>query len=312
MLSNEQFVKNSLELNLFFLRIMKEHLIFVSAFLMPKDAYLMDDINTLKSNLEKLLGHTIMLSRGVISPAVDETGDIVTKYTLKAEDATEFYTGLPIDTRFTKAELALPKFNSMGTTKGLIEKVFSLNQKIMDVMNVVIKIKSTLKENVFKCKMFIGLYPALTEHVLEEALFYFSMLAKLQKRVDMDINKEIVKQESFWNEIMAEHSKFIRGMLDPTEEVLIEMADKFGDEFDELNKRALKLFDDMSKLKEVTRDSLKATTKLRDFKIQGTEGILSCKVKSIILPLLSDHVLREANHYLKALKSLDTSNKARR
>lgn len=312
MLSNEQFVKNSLELNLFFLRIMKEHLIFVSAFLMPKDAYLMDDINTLKSNLEKLLGHTIMLSRGVISPAVDETGDIVTKYTLKAEDATEFYTGLPIDTRFTKAELALSKFNSMETTKGLTEKVFSLNQKIMDVINVVIKIKSTLKENVFKCKMFIGLYPALTEHVLEEALFYFSMLAKLQKRVDMDINKEIVKQESFWNEIMAEHSKFIRGMLDPTEEVLIEMANKFGDEFDELNKRALKLFDDMSKLKEVTKDSLKATTKLRDFKIQGTEGILSCKVKSIILPLLSDHVLREANHYLKALKSLDTNNKARR
>lgn len=312
MLSNEQFVKNSLELNLFFLRIMKEHLIFVSAFLMPKDAYLMDDINTLKSNLEKLLGHTIMLSRGVISPAVDETGDIVTKYTLKAEDATEFYTGLPIDTRFTKAELSLPKFNSMGTTKGLTEKVFSLNQKIMDVMNAVIKIKSTLKENVFKCKMFIGLYPALTEHVLEEALFYFSMLAKLQKRVDMDINKEIVKQESFWNEIMAEHSKFIRGMLDPTEEVLIEMANKFGDEFDELNKRALKLFDDMSKLKEVTKDSLKTTTKLRDFKIQGTEGILSCKVKSIILPLLSDHVLREANHYLKALKSLDTNNKARR
>lgn len=312
MLSSEQFVKNSLELNLFFLRIMKEHLIFVSAFLMPKDAYLMDNINTLKSNLEKLLRHTIMLSKGVISPAVDETGDIVTKYTLKAEETTEFYTGLPIDTRFTKAELALPKFNTMETTKGLTEKVFSLNQKIMDVMNVVIKIKSTLKENVFKCKMFIGLYPSLTEHVLEEALFYFSMLAKLQKRVDMDINKEIVKQESFWNEIMAEHSKFIRGMLDPTEEVLIEMADKFGNEFDELNKRALKLFDDMSKIKEVTKDSLKATTKLRDFKIQGTEGILSCKVKSIILPLLSDHVLREANHYLKALKSLDINSKTKR
>ncbi|MBM7869966.1 hypothetical protein JOC70_001436 [Clostridium pascui] len=312
MLSNEQFVKNSLELNLFFLRIMKEHLIFVSAFLMPKDAYLINDIDTLKCNLEKLLGNTIMLSRGVISPVVDETGDIVTKYTLKAEDTTEFYTGLTIDTKFTKAELALPKFNAMETTKGLTEKVFSLNQKIMDVMNSVIKIKSVLKENVFKCKMFIGLYPALTEHVLEEALFYFSMLAKLQKRVDIDINQEIVKQESFWNEIMAEHSKFIRGMLDPTEEVLIEMADKFGDEFDVLNKRALKLFDDMSKLKEVTKDSLKATTKLRDFKIQGTEGILSCKVKSIILPLLSDHVLREANHYLKALKSLDTNNKARR
>lgn len=36
MLSNEQYVRLSLELNLFFLRIVKEHNVFAAASLLPK------------------------------------------------------------------------------------------------------------------------------------------------------------------------------------------------------------------------------------------------------------------------------------
>jgi hypothetical protein len=35
---------------------------------------------------------------------------------------------------------------------------------------------------------------------------------------------------------------------------------------------------------------------------QITQGLLGCKIKSIIIPLLGDHVLRESNHYLRLLK----------
>ena len=55
-------------------------------------------------------------------------------------------------------------------------------------------------------------------------------------------------------------------------------------------------------LSNVTNDTLTETIKLRDFKKAGTEGIEECKIKSIILPLLADHVLREANHYVRILK----------
>ena len=49
-------------------------------------------------------------------------------------------------------------------------------------------------------------------------------------------------------------------------------------------------------------DSLKETLKYRDFKAAGTKGILNCEIDSIILPLLGDHVLREANHYIRILE----------
>lgn len=48
--------------------------------------------------------------------------------------------------------------------------------------------------------------------------------------------------------------------------------------------------------------SLEETRKLQEFKTAGTKGILECQISSIILPLLADHVLREANHYIRILE----------
>jgi len=55
-------------------------------------------------------------------------------------------------------------------------------------------------------------------------------------------------------------------------------------------------------ISEVTEDSFNSTLEISKFKAAGTQGILECKIKSIIIPLLADHTLREANHYLRLLK----------
>ena len=57
---------------------------------------------------------------------------------------------------------------------------------------------------------------------------------------------------------------------------------------------------------ELSKASLSKTLEYRDFKAAGTEGILTCKIDSIILPLLADHVLREANHYIRITKCRQT------
>ena len=54
---------------------------------------------------------------------------------------------------------------------------------------------------------------------------------------------------------------------------------------------------------QLTANALETTTRYQSFKTAGTIGIKDCKIKSLILPLLADHVLREANHYLRILKN---------
>lgn len=100
---------------------------------------------------------------------------------------------------------------------------------------------------------------------------------------------------------MAEHSKFIRGLLDPTEDELINIANNFSIQFDQLTNEAIRAMDSTMPLQKVTEDSLNATKAIKDFKTQGTQGILDCKIKSIIIPLLGDHTIREASHYLRLL-----------
>lgn len=106
--------------------------------------------------------------------------------------------------------------------------------------------------------------------------------------------------EEFWNQIMMEHALFIRGLLDPSEEQLIETADQFAKDYQQLLETARAR--DCQAANGLTQMSLTETLKYREFKAAGTKGILECKIASIILPLLADHVLREANHFIRILE----------
>jgi hypothetical protein len=183
------------------------------------------------------------------------------------------------------------------------QRVDAFNRRALRMTAALAGFKQTLLNNVMACKMMTGNYPLLLDHIIREARLYVRMLERLQNREEVNTEVEALEQESFWNRIMAEHSKFIRGFLDPTEEDLIGIAENFGSEFDNLTKESLQAMDKTITLAQLTEDSLEKTIKIRDFKEQGTQGLLACKVKSIIIPLLADHVLREASHYLRLLKT---------
>ena len=96
---------------------------------------------------------------------------------------------------------------------------------------------------------------------------------------------------------MMEHALFMRGLLDPSEEQLIQTADGFAKDY----RRLLDAASNANERVMRSNDTVALTKKFRDFKRAGVEGIEGCEIKSIILPLLADHVLREASHYLRLL-----------
>ncbi|MGE5473287.1 MAG: DUF2935 domain-containing protein [Ignavibacteriales bacterium] len=302
MLSSKEFVRLSLELHLFFARIMKEHSFFLEAGFTPKDKNFTEQADAFRMRFDRLLAEAVSLSNGVVNPEVLQSGEVVTPYTLKAEMASSYFTGIRIPTELTQAEVRLTGGGMMAINPMLEQRVFALNQEAMNLIAGLIQFKTVILSNVLSCKMFTVNYPLLIDHILREAKLYLRMIQRIQKREDIDIQREALEQEAFWNRIMAEHSKFIRGLLDPTEETLIETANNFANEFDELTKEAQEAMEKAIPLSKVTEDSLKATTDIKNFNTQGTQGLLNCKIKSIIIPLLGDHVLRESNHFLRLLK----------
>lgn len=282
---------------------MKEHSFFLQVGFTPKDTKFIATADAFRMKFDILLAEAISLSNGVVSNKVLKSGEVFTPFTRKAEQATEFFTGVKIPTNLTKAEECLIGSSSKKCcNKTLEERVCMLNNSAIQLVKGLIIFKSKVLRDVLCCRIFTVNYPLLIDHILREAKFYCRLVQRLQNREEIDLEREAYKQEAFWNRIMAEHSKFIRGLLDPTEEELINTANNFANEFDELTREAKKAMDKCMPISKVTDESLEATKEIRNFKAQGTKGLLECKIKSIIIPLLGDHTLREANNYLRLLK----------
>ncbi|GAA0076121.1 DUF2935 domain-containing protein [Clostridium sp. CTA-5] len=303
MLSSKKFIQQSLELHLFFARIMKEHSFFLEVGFTPKDSDYINEADAFRMGFDKLLADVICISDGVVSNDVLKSGEVITPFTLEAEQASSYFTGVKIPTNITKIEKGLVggslfEYNYMNLEK----RVFSINNRAIELTKGLKILKTRLLSDVLSCKVFTVNYPLLIDHILREAKLYLRLINMLQNREEINIQREAYEQEVFWNRIMAEHSKFIRGLLDPTENELINTANNFGHEFDKLTIKAEEAMDESISISKVTNDSLKETEKISKFKQEGTKGLLDCKIKSIIIPLLGDHTLREANHYLRLLK----------
>lgn len=294
----KEFVTLSLELNLFFIRIMKEHSFFLELGFMPRDDSFARQAGVFRMELERLLADTTELAHGLVSSRAMDSRQFVTQYTLDAEAATSFYSGIKFNTAITTGEANLGMGEAVIPTREIAQEVEMINNRAYQLTSQLADFKEDLLEAVRACKMMTSLYPLLIDHILREAKFFMNMLVSLSRGDTMMQPEDLLNQEVFWNKIMAEHSKFIAGLLDPSEETLIDSARMFGKQFDKLAADAQNATKQTVNRAQVTDSSLAATIKLRDFKAAGTKGFLDCKVKSIITPLLGDHVLREANHYM--------------
>ena len=298
MLTRKEFVTMSIDLNLFFLRIMKEHSFFLEIGFTPRDEHWADQAAMFREGFEQLLSEVTTLANGNVSANALSSNQATTQFTLEAERLTNFYTGVPFNFDLTRREEMLQPASMRMPDVQLESAVESLNRRAYQLTAKLAVFKERLLGNVRACKMFTVNYPLLIEHILREARHFMQMLVMLVRRESITGPEDILNQEVFWNRQMAEHAKFIAGLLDPSEETLIDTARMFGREFDELTAQATHATMNTARM---TSNSLEETIKLRDFKVAGTKGIIECKIESIIIPLLGDHVLREANHYLCVL-----------
>ena len=187
-----------------------------------------------------------------------------------------------------------------------VNTVSNLNKEILKAVTEGINFQKNMLSQVLSCKAFSYTYPLNLEHIIHEASAYVDILKRLESKQGEDTTvKGLIEQEMFWNHIMEEHSEFIRGYLDPSEKALFKTANGFAEKFEALENATKALVASPGNIEEVTKDSYNLVRELRNFKVQGTEGLLACKIKAIMPALLADHVTREANHYLRLLSAAE-------
>lgn len=298
----ENYATLSIETHLFFARIMKEHALFLEAGFPCKDEKWIKKADWFKEQFENLLREAVEIAGGRINNDVIESDELVTEFTIPAEKRTECLSGVKID-----SEISARTQNLRGVccrengreSRELNMRVRELNERAVWLLDGLIEFKERILKEVGKGELFNANYPLLIKHIIREAKLYRSTVEELMQNRRVSY-KNLRETEQFWNQIMMEHALFIRGLLDPSEEELIGTADEFAAEYKRLLEMAKR--QDCRAMDDMTRKSLEETLRYREFKTAGAEGILNCEIASIILPLLADHVLREANHYIRILE----------
>jgi hypothetical protein len=124
-------------------------------------------------------------------------------------------------------------------------------------------------------------WPTFLDHISREEDHF---VRRVQKLSNGDTSLDRDETAKFWSLIMGEHADFIAHLLDPAERMLIGTSQKAAEEFYEVHK-AMPL--DERKLE-------KAIDAIIDFKAVAEKGIDAGMIKSIIHPILANHVRREA------------------
>lgn len=295
----ENYAALSLETHLFFARIMKEHALFLVAGFPCKEEERSKRADWFRQEFESLLRETVRISNGRVGRRILESAELTTEFTIPAENRTENLSGIPIDSRITVVTQDLRPGCPVRWDEEIVRIVKRINERAIWLLDGLIEFKEGLLRDVKNGTLFTTNYPLLIEHILREAKLYRATVQLLMQDGNVS-RRELLGTEEFWNQIMMEHALFIRGLLDPCEEQLIETADGFAEDYCKLLEEAKR--QDCRATNELTTRSLAETRKYSEFKAAGTQGILDCKVASIILPLLADHVLREANHYIRILE----------
>ena len=151
-------------------------------------------------------------------------------------------------------------------------------------------------------------WPLFFDHTRREAVRWLARLDDIADgHVELD-RKEVV---TFWGGIMDEHAAFVAHLLDPHEYELVETAFKTSETFQALTKpagavRALvrqpgTVAKSLVQNPELDAVESAAETTL-DFKTDAARKIEAGRIKSIISPILADHVRREAVKFVDELR----------
>jgi hypothetical protein len=191
-------------------------------------------------------------------------------------------------------------------------KITSFNEKVIVAVTGIWAFKRKVLGLVIRCKLpGQNNFPLLIDHVSREANYFRKRLKELNKGKLAPLQDAIIKENVFFLRIMADHAKFIGHLLDPSERKLGDLARNFSHDFDQLLFQAKDLesmcpqSQTVPLLDQFLDQNRVSVKSLRDFKKTARDLIEECRIKSIIHPLLADHVFREAERFLEIIDMFD-------
>ena len=305
MLTEEEFYKESIDTNLYYLRTLRDFCINIELSFYGDNQY--------KSRAEFLarrsqdLGREIVtLTNGKVPTKGIDYQIYYTEYTLPIERLTEKLFNINLATDITELQLKLVPTDTFEVNDETIRTMTSMNERAIDIANEFIILAREIREEMTSNNLFSYSYPTMYNFMIITIKLYIGELNRLKEMIKKDPIIAL-DTEYGYNITAYEITSFLRGLIDPNATQYIEVLNNI------LNEIYPQLLEDYNSLplspenqQNLTERSIAVIRRIRLLITDMLKDLLAAKLYFIIEPLALDNFYRNINYFLYAL---DANNK---
>lgn len=296
MLDDISFVGQSVNINLYFLRTLREFCATIQLASLEGNSEYSDRALSIASRCEELGRMLVKYSNGNVSQEALDYQIFVTEFTLPIEELTEKLFSIKIATDITKEELNLTAGNLTVPSSEFVNNIMKFNEEAVvicdDLRELCVEIFVRQRSN----NLFLYIYPSLLLFMIREIDIYKLELERLINRsiVDPIYASDI---ELLYNLVMQAIAGFLGGLIDPYNQEEVKIFNDFNNKF----KEQVKLYRTVSitpnNQKELIEESIKLVDEFHEFMRSIIQMVLDSKINFIIEPLFLDNMYTEINYF---------------
>lgn len=300
MLTEEEFYKESIDANLYYLRTMRDFCINIELSFYGNNPY--------KARAELLARRSQDLGREIVTKTNGKVPSkgldyqiFYTEYTLPTEKLTEKLFNINLATDITESQLELTPTDTFEITDELIRTITSINDRALSIANDFITLAREIRDEMTSNNLFSYSYPTMYNFMIITIELYIGELNRLKERIRKDPIIAL-DTEYGYNITAYEITSFLRGLIDPNATSYIETLNNI------LNEIYPGLLEDYNSLplspenqQSLTERSIAVIRRIRLLISNMLRDLLDAKLYFIIEPLAIDNFYRNINYFLYAL-----------
>lgn len=297
MLKEQDFLEQSLNSNLFYLRTLRDFCINIQLSFYGNSEYI-GRASSLAKQSQDLGRELVTYTNGIIPKDAKEYQLYYTDYTLATEKLTEELFNLNLATDITENISNLTVGTNQAPTLENIKKIEDFNKKALTIATEFVDLAEEIRKKLLNNELFSYSYPLLYDYMIRTINIYKAELVRLEEKIVKDPIL-VVDTEYDYNITVYEIISFLRGLINPNAaRYILELNELLNEEYPKLldNYNNLPLSPENQLM--LSEESLRLLRKTRILIKDMLKDLLDANLYFIIEPLAIDNFYRNTNYFL--------------